>query len=89
MTAVEMMLAGTHSAWPGNGLPTAEDKTGNIFNDSEYPGSNTAWLAPDSKVRSMKWIGFMFRNKAPMDFFHKDTTSVLHKSSPRFFVLSK
>lgn len=67
----------------------AEDKTGNIFSDSEYPGSNTAWLAPFSKVRSMKWIGFVFRNKAPMDLFHKDITSVLHKSNPRFFVLSE
>lgn len=67
----------------------AEDKTGNILNDSENPGSNTAWLVLFSKVRTMKQMRFMLRDKAPMDLFHKDTTSVLHKSSSRFFVLFK
>lgn len=67
-------------------MSMAEDKTGNMLNNSEYPGSNTAWLVLLSKVRSTEWLGCMLKSKAPMGLFHKDAMSVLHKSSPRFCV---
>lgn len=68
-------------------MSMAEDKTGNMLNNSECPGSNTAWLVLLSKVRSTKWLGCMLKSKAPMGLFHKDAMSVLYKSSPRFCVI--